>query len=116
MDWAGLIQTLEREVKSTDCVILYSSDIENLSLRKISIWDKGVKKINLKKDLRENSSIKDYAKSLEQLVQGNIYIVDNETDRLSVDTNNELIRTLKQYRKMKERRYGRNLILYEFKK
>jgi len=114
MDWMGLIQTLEREVRKPDCVIVYQYDIEDLSLKRISIWDRGTKKIRLKNARLPGTSNSEYALSLHQAVSGTIYVVNNETDRHFVDPDSELILTLEKLRPMSHKRFGRNLILYSF--
>jgi len=114
MDWMGLIQTLEREVRKPDCVIVYQYDIEDLSLKRISIWDRGIKKIRLKNARLPGTSNSEYALSLHQAVSGTIYVVNNETDRHFVDPDSELILTLEKLRPMSHKRFGRNLILYSF--
>jgi|GEM_PF-2312868 len=115
MDWTGLIQTLEQEAKQSDSVVLYLYDIEDESLKNITLWNQGIQKVNLHHDLPQNTSISDYAKYLNNKIRGTIYIVNNETDRLSVDPNSELLNTLMKYRSFSERRFGRNLILYDFR-
>jgi len=114
MDWTGLIQTLEREVQKPDCVVVYQYDIEDLSLKRISIWDRGIRKIKLKNAGLRGTSNSEYALSLHQSVSGTIYVVNNETDRHFVDPNSELILTLGKLRSMSHKRFGRNLILYSF--
>jgi 4-amino-4-deoxy-L-arabinose transferase-like glycosyltransferase len=116
MDWTGLIEMLEREVQRADCVVIYQYDIEHLSLKRISIWDRGVRKINLKNAHSPGTSISEYALSLHQSVNGTIYIVNNETDRHFVDPDSELILTLGELRSTSRKRFGRNLILYSFHK
>jgi hypothetical protein len=115
MDWTGLIQTLEQEAKQSDSVVLYLYDIEDESLEKLTLWNQGIQKVNLHRDLPKNTSISDYAKYLNNKISGTIYIVNNETDRLIVDPNSELLNSLMKYRSFLERRFGRNLILYDFR-
>jgi 4-amino-4-deoxy-L-arabinose transferase-like glycosyltransferase len=115
MDWTGLIYTLENEARESDTVVVYQHDIGDLSLKKVSLWNQGVKKVILLTDRPNNMSIADYAKYLDQSIQGNIYIVNNETDRLGVDPNSELLNILMKNRLFSEQRFGRNLILYEFR-
>jgi len=114
MDWTGLTELLERKVQRADCVVVYQYDIEHLSLKRISIWDRGVKKINFKNTHSPGTSISEYALSLHQSVKGTIYIVNNETDRHFVDPDSELILTLGELRSTSRRQFGRNLILYSF--
>lgn len=115
MDWTGLIQTLEQEAKQSDSVVLYLYDIEDESLKTVTLWARGIKKVNLKSERPSNISISDYAQYLNTTVLGSIYIVNNETDRLLVDPNSELLNSLMKYRSFSERRFGRNLILYSLR-
>jgi 4-amino-4-deoxy-L-arabinose transferase-like glycosyltransferase len=116
MNWAGLIRSLEGETQEWDCIIVYQYDIEDLSLKKVGIWDRGLRKINLKNDRPANISNSEYASLLHQSVKGAIYIVNNETDRHLVDPKSELILTLGKFRLVSAKRFGRNLVLYSFHK
>lgn len=116
MDWTGLIQTLEQQAVRSDSVIIYLYDIEDESLKTVALWDRGIQKINLSSDRPQNISVSDYAQYLNQSTYGTIYVVNNETDRHLVDTKSELLTTLGKLRTKSERRYGRNLILYGFKR
>jgi hypothetical protein len=116
MDWSGLIQTLEQKAVRSDSVLIYLYDIEDESLKKVALWDRGIQKINLSSDRPQNISVTDYARYLNQATYGAIYVVNNETDRHLVDPKSELLTTLGKLRTKSERRYGRNLILYRFEK
>ena len=116
MDWSGLIQTLEEQATTSDTIIIYLYEIEDNSLKKVSLWDRGIQKINLSSDRTKSLAISDYANALDQETKGTIFVVNNETDRHLVDPDSELLVTLAKLRPMSERRYGRNLILYRFEK
>lgn len=116
MNWTGLIRSLEGQAQESDCIIVYDYDIEDLSLKRVTIWDHGVKKINFKNQRPANISNSEYAILIHQSINGTIYVVNNETDRHLVDPSSELILTLGKFRSISNERFGRNLILYSFHK
>jgi hypothetical protein len=116
MNWAGLIRSLEEQAQESDCIIVYDNDIEDLSLKRITIWDRGVKKINVKNHKPVNISNSGYAILMHQSIKGTIFLVNHETDRHLVDPSSELILTLGKFRSVSNERFGRNLGLYSFQK
>ena len=115
MDWTGLNRTLEREMSDSDCLLSYIDNLQYLSLGKMKVLDRDVKRISLRTDRPPDMSLSRFADQIDKSVDGTVFIVNNETDRHIVDPSSEVTRTLKTSRRVSEHRFGRNLILHMFK-
>jgi hypothetical protein len=53
---------------------------------------------------------------IDKSTEGKVFLINNETDRHMVDPNSEVIKTLISTRTVSGSKFGRNLVLYEFKR
>jgi hypothetical protein len=116
MDWTGLNRAIDQEFGSSDRVLFYSLDPQSLSLGKMAVLSKEVRTINLQQDKPDGISLAGFARQIDKSTNGNVFLINDETERHEVDPNSEVIKTLSASRRVTERRFGRNLVLYEFKR
>lgn len=116
MDWTGLNLALEGKINHSDSVLFYASDPQILSLGKMKVLEKNVRTVNIVGDKPEKMFFAEFVKLIDTSTGGTIFLINNETERHTVDPKSELIRTLMSRRTTSERRFGRNLVLYEFKR
>jgi hypothetical protein len=115
MDWTGLNRTLEEQITNSDLILLYTRNLKSLSLNKMRILDGHIKQKNIQVDKPPNAPLSEYLKIINKSVDGTIYLINHEEQRLIVDPNGEAINILKTLRSNSEQRFGHNLILYIFK-
>ena len=115
MDWTGLNQVLEGKIGYSDSILFYASDPQSLSLGKMKVLDNHLRKVNLEADRPKGISVEEFVKQIDNSTEGTVFLINNETDRHMVDPKSEVIRTLMSRRTISDRRFGRNLVLYEFK-
>ena len=116
MDWTGLNRAIAQQLRTSDRILFYSLDPQDLSVDKMSVLTKAVRTINLQRDKPDGISLAGFAGQIDKSTNGSIFLINNETERHGVDPNSEVIKTLSASRTVAERRFGRNLILYDFKR
>jgi len=114
MDWAGLRSVLESKLGPADAVVLYQYSFEDHAPGVAPLRTKGATQVSLSAMAGKGKNPLSAAESLNGEVKGWIYVVDDETDRLSVDPSNELLLALRKDRPVQKAMFGRNLVLYEF--
>jgi len=114
MDWTGLNQVLEKKITNNDVIIYYMHDPFDISLGSMEVMKRDIRKIRLKSNLPQATTLSDFARHLDRSTTGKLYLLNNETERHQIDPNSEFIAALKSNRKISEQRFGRNLILYSF--
>jgi len=114
MNWEGLVETLQKEVRPGDGVVVYNLGIASLSLRPSFVLRSGDAEIRLKSERLKGEAFPEIARRLDERVSGSIFLVVNETDRLLVDPGNQFLPCLKGERSGNMRMFGRNLILWRF--
>jgi len=115
MDWTGLNRAIEGKINHSDLILFYASDPQSLSLGKMMVLDNHLRKVNLEADMPKGISLEKFVEQIDKSTDGRVFLINNETDRHMVDPKSEVIRTLMSRRTISEWRFGRNLILYEFK-
>jgi hypothetical protein len=116
MDWTGLNRALEGKINHSDSILFYASDPQSLSLGKMKVLDDNFRIVNLEVDRPKGISLEEFVEQIDKSTEGKIFLINNETDRHMVDPNSEVIKTFMSTRMVSESRFGRNLILYEFKR
>jgi hypothetical protein len=116
MDWTGLNRVIEGKINHSDLILFYASDPQSLSLGKMKVLDNHLRKVNLEADRPKGISLEEFVEQVDNSVEGRVFLINNEIDRHMVDPKSEVIRTLMSRRTISERRFGRNLVLYEFKR
>ena len=116
MDWTGLNRVLEGKISDSDSILFYANDPQSLSLGKMKVLDNNFKRVNLEADRPKGESLETFVKQIDNSTEGKVFLINNETDRHMVDPNSEVIKTFMSTRTVSESRFGRNLILYEFKR
>jgi 4-amino-4-deoxy-L-arabinose transferase-like glycosyltransferase len=114
MDWAGLRAVLESKLGPADAVVLYQYDFDDHAPGEPPLRTKGATQVSLSARAAKGENPLAAAKSLDGEVKGSVYVVDDETDRLSVDPSNDLLLALRKDRPVQKAMFGRNLVLYEF--
>ena len=116
MDWTGLNQAIEARINHSDLIVFYASNPQNLSLGKMRVLENNFRTVNLEADRPKGISLEEFVEQIDKSTEGKVYLINNETDRHMVDPNSEVIKTFMSTRTVSESRFGRNLILYEFKR
>jgi len=114
MDWQGLIGRLDRLMKPGDALAVYEYSVESLSLQPDPVPRREVLRIKIRSMIEGSTSPEQGARLLDKMVPGAIFLVNNETDRLTADPQGEFLRGLASLRPMERTPYGRNLTLYVF--
>jgi len=116
MDWTGLNQVLEGKTNHSDSIVFYANDPQSLSLGKMNVLENSFRRVNLRADRPEGISLIEFVEQIDYSTEGRIFLINNETDRHMVDPKSEVIKTLMSRRTISEQRFGRNLVLYEFRR
>jgi 4-amino-4-deoxy-L-arabinose transferase-like glycosyltransferase len=118
MDWTGLNKTLSQQLSPQDKVLYYCFAPQYLSMGKMTSLEKAGTVINVavEKDARPSTELRQIAEQIASSTSGNIFIIDNETERNLTDPGNEIYSSLKKGKVVRAERFGRNLALYEFSK
>jgi hypothetical protein len=80
----------------------------------MKVLDNNFRTVNLEADRPKGISLEEFVEQIDKSTEGKVFVINNETDRHMVDPKSEVIKTLGFDRMVSERRFGRNLILYEF--
>jgi len=115
MDWTGLNRAIAQQLRTSDRILFYSLDPQDLSVDKMSVLNRGVRTINLQRDKPDGMPLAGFAHQIDKSTNGTVFLINNEIERLIVDPDSQLIKILSASRQVTECRFGRNLVLYEFK-
>lgn len=114
MNWRGLIYYLEKEATAADLLLVYSNPIQDLALQPNAL--PAMIEISLASRQNPEMDVIEHLEQIEATYPGRIFLINNETDRYSVDPDRKAIIWLIKKRGLTDEfHFGRNVSLLCFR-
>jgi hypothetical protein len=114
-NYTALNSFLQDTLENADCLVCYHWSSENQP-NPFTVFERANSCVDMFRDRPDGMSLAEYVASVSASCSGTIYLIYDSRARLLVDPSNCVLPFLKKHRDFAVKRYGHNLLLYEFPK